>query len=134
MFKELPVNMGHLGHDRVFDLARAGVYWPRMHSDIKHYVQNVCCCLKQKRPTTAQREPLHPLETTSLFQLVSIDFLHLEKSKGGFEYILVIMDHFTRFAQAYPTRDKSAKTESIQRLYPPIWVSANHSPRPRRGV
>ncbi|CAB4040755.1 Retrovirus-related Pol poly from transposon [Paramuricea clavata] len=108
--------MGHLGHERVFDLVRARVYWPSMHSDIKHYVQNVCCCLKQKRPATTQREPLHPIETTSPFQLVSIDFLHLEKSKGGYEYILVIMDHFTRFAQAYPTRNKSAKT-AAQKVY-----------------
>ena len=116
VFKELHVNMGHLGHERVFDLARARTYWLRMHSNIKHYVQNVCYCLKQKPPTTIQSEPLHPIETTLLFQLVSIHFLHLEKRKGGFEYILVIMDYFMRFAQAYPTRDKSAKT-AAQKVY-----------------
>ena len=81
-----------------------------------HYVQNVCCCLKQKRPATTQREPLHPIETTSTFQLVSIDFLYLKKSKGENEYILVIRDHFTRFSQAYPTRNKSAKT-AAQKVY-----------------
>ena len=116
VFKEFHDNMGHLGHEKVFDLVRARVYWPRMHSDIKHYVQNVCCCLKQKRPATTQREPLHPIETTSPFQLVSIDFLYLKKSKGENEYILVIRDHFTRFSQAYPTRNKSAKT-AAQKVY-----------------
>lgn len=43
-------------------------------------------------------------------QLVCIDFLSLERSKGGYENILVITDHFSRYAQAIPTRNQTAQT------------------------
>ena len=70
----------------------------------------------QKTPLLKTRAPLKPVVTTLLFELISIDFLHLEKSSGGYKYVLVVMDHFTCYVQAYATRNKSAKTVA-QKLY-----------------
>ena len=116
IFKELHEDMNHLGVERVFDLAKSRFYWPNMKEDITHYVTKVCRCLKQKPPAMKQREPLQPIITTAPFQMVSVDSLHLEASTGGYEYTLVVMDHFTRYAQAYATKDKSAKT-AVEKIY-----------------
>jgi len=110
VYTQLHDDMGHLGAERTIDLARERFYWPYMQSDITHYVTKVCRCLKQRKPTTHTRAPLRPIHTTAPFELVSLDYLHLDKSVGGYQYVLVIIDHFTRFAQVYPTKDKTAKT------------------------
>lgn len=81
-----------------------------MQADIEYYVTKTCICLKQKKPCHETRAPLTNMVSTQPFELISIDFLHLHRCKGGFEYILVIVDNLTQFAQAYATTSKSGKT------------------------
>ena len=110
VYRELHEEMGHLGVERVLALARERFYWPHMRRDIENFIHHTCRCLKQRRPNLPTREPLQPIVTTAPLQMLSIDFVHLERSSGGYEYILVVVDHFTKYAQAYPTKNKTAVT------------------------
>ena len=53
--------------------------------------------------------PILPIALSAPLEIVGIDFLHMEGFSGGFEFILLITDHFTRYTQAYPTRNRTAK-------------------------
>ena len=81
--------MGHLGADRVCALGRDRFYLPQMSKDITHFVRNVCTSFKDKRPTLNRTAALQPIKSTYPFELVhvSMDYLHPERSKGGYEYI-----------------------------------------------
>ena len=116
LYQELYENMGHLGHERVYSLARDRCYLPFMGRDIEHFVTKAYRCVKQKRPVLKVKDPLQPITSTAPFDLISIDFMHLDQSSGGYEYIMLIVDHFTKFVQGYATRNKSRHT-AAERLF-----------------
>ena len=92
--------MGNLGTDKVFGLERRRLYWPRMYWDIELYMTKQCQCIKWKKPNRVERAPLVPIESQYPFEIVFIDFLKLDKARGGYEYVLVVTNYFTRYVQA----------------------------------
>ena len=106
---QLHNRFGHPGRERTMSLIRHRFYWSGMFKDTENWIKNCQRCVCRKTPTN-QCAPLINIETTYPLELVCMDYLTLEQSKGGFQHILVITDHFTRFAQAIPTRNMTAKT------------------------
>ena len=102
-------DMGHPGKDRTLSLIKDRFYWPGMHSDVEKWITECGRCTRRKTPTT-QRAPLVNIVTSAPLELVCMDYLTLEASKGGYQHILVITDHFTRYALAIPTRNQLART------------------------
>ena len=112
VYKELHMNMGPLGADRTLQLVRKRFYWPRMEEEVHYFISNLCTCARQKKPHIQGQAPLLPIITSSPLEVIGVDFLHLEKSSDGFEYMLFLTEHFTFYTQAYPTKNKAkaAKT------------------------
>ena len=100
--------VGHLGLEFMLDLMRDRFFWPRMAVQAKEHIGKChpCLAFKARQP----KAPLENIMATHPLELVHLDFLCLEPGKGLEENVLVITDHFTRYAQAYVTRTQMAQT------------------------
>lgn len=102
-------NMGHPGRDRTSSLIRDRFFWPGMSMDVENWIKQCGRCVRRKSPTNT-RAPLVSITSSYPLELVCMDYLSLEPCKGGIGNVLVITDHFTRYAIAIPTRNQTAKT------------------------
>ena len=99
---------GHLGIDRTTILATGRFYWPYMTEDIRKYIQNCERCIRFKQKP--DRSPLKPLQASYPLELIHMDFLKISGKEDKNANVLVITDHFTRYAQAYVTGNQQATT------------------------
>ena len=102
-------NAGHFGQDRTLDLVRTRFFWPKMAEDVEKKVRHCERCIRRK-VVVPHRAPLVNIVTSQPMELVAMDYLTVESSKGGFENILVVTDHFSKFCHVFPTKNQSAKT------------------------
>ena len=101
-------HVGHPGVERTVRLLRERFYWPGMYTDVETWVKGCDRCLRRKNKQQ-QREPLVSVTTSAPLELVCMDYLTLEPSKGVGN-VLIITDHFTKYALAIPTRNQTART------------------------
>uniref|UniRef100_A0A667WTY7 Integrase catalytic domain-containing protein n=1 Tax=Myripristis murdjan TaxID=586833 RepID=A0A667WTY7_9TELE len=80
-----------------------------MGAEVGQYIKNCGRCVARKTPPQ-RAAPLNQITSKGPLDLVCIDFLSLEPDSQGFANILVVTDHYTRYAQAFPARDQKAST------------------------
>ena len=100
---------GHPGQSRLHRRLKQSFYWPHMAADVATTVRNCRSCAKNrlrlmKRTGLMKLFPaLRPLES------VAIDILGpLPKGSNGHQYLLVIVDRFTKLTQVVPLRRVTA--------------------------
>ena len=102
-------DLGHIGVERTTDLLRSRFFWPKLACDTEQYIKNCGECITRKTPCH-RAAPLHQIVSSGPMDLVCIDFLSMEPDSSGISNVLVVTDHFTRYAQAFPTRNQKAQT------------------------
>ena len=103
-------NMGHLSIERTTALLKDHFYWPSITEDMEKHIKSCPQCLRFK--TQPEKAELNPVIATRPLELVHIDYLTIEapaNSKSGKDVnVLIITDHFTRYAQAHITSSQKA--------------------------
>lgn len=103
---------GHPGAEIMKRRLRTKVWWPRMDQETDAFVKKCLSCVLVSRP-----DPPPPLHRTSLpaqaWEYLALD--HLGPLPNG-DFILVVVDYFSRFVEVAFTRSTSA-AETIRLLW-----------------
>ncbi len=100
----------HREKERTLSAARINYYSPTMCVDIDEHINKCVQCVQHKgsAPKPASTLEYPPLERS--WDVVAMDVLQLSiKSWQGSKYMLVMVDHFSRYEVLAPFQDKSAK-------------------------
>ena len=104
------VGGGHQGFRRTFDSIREKYFWPRMYTDILEWQQSCPRCQRAKS-VRQKPPPLHPLPVVNLFGRWHMDFIGpLRPAADGSKYILIVVDSFSRWPEAFALPNSDAHT------------------------
>ena len=104
---------GHLGINKTYQMILEHFYWPNLRKDVVEFCRSCHTCqVVGKLNQTMPKAPLQPIPAfEEPFGRVIIDCVGpLPKTKSGNQYLLTVMCASTRFPEAIPLRNISAKT------------------------
>ncbi|KAL7868841.1 hypothetical protein SRHO_G00102250 [Serrasalmus rhombeus] len=103
--------LGHFGITKTLGRLRQRFWWPGCRADVELHVH--CCdvCAAKKGPAKAARAPLQPMQSGSPMERVAVDVLGpFPVTDAGNRFIIVAMNYFTKWPEAYAVPDQSAVT------------------------
>jgi hypothetical protein len=101
---------GHRGPETTIDSIKSRFYWNFMPIDVKTYCSNCHACQTFNFAQAHNRAPLNSIVVTKPGQIVGLDFMGpFNPSGNGNVYIILGIDHFTKFCWAKATTTFSAE-------------------------
>jgi len=118
---------GHPGMSRMKSSIGSRYFWPRMRNDIESWIKCCRACAMAKRGKGRGRAPLIQEQSGAPFQRVAFDVIGpLPITKFGKRFILVMVDYYTKWAEAYDLADHTAIT--VAQTIVTRWVSLYGTP------
>lgn len=111
---------GHFGLHKTYARLAQRYWWPGMRRDVRGYLNRCTFCMAYTRDTAPARWLSLPIGTP--FEVVAMDiFGPLPRTRAGCEYILVLIDHHTRWVELVALAQTTA-TSVAEALFT-RWIS-----------
>ena len=102
---------GHLGLSKTLGKVRQRFYWIHCRRDVEEWCYKCDLCASKKGPKAKQKSPLQLYSTGEPMERVAIDVLGpLPETDRGTKYILIAMDYFSKWPEAYALPNQEAVT------------------------
>ena len=93
------------------DKLRMNFYWYGMREDVTAYISLCKDYAVSKKDIRASRAPMQQYQAGAPMDRIQLDILGpFPKYKRGSKDILVLVDQFTKWTEAYPLADQTAET------------------------
>ena len=104
--------LAHKGAEATAAFVSERVYMPGLLNKVKFHLGQCNACLTKTKPSSrGQHSQLHSHKVSDPWHTLSIDFVGpFPPSVGNFRYLLTVKDLFTRWLEAFPTRDMTTTT------------------------
>ena len=101
---DIPIS-GHVGIAKTIDLLSRTYYWPKLHEDVKEYINSCLPCQSNKARNSALAGLAQPIEPpVRRWDQVSMDLItQLPKTSTGYDAILVVVDKYSKMLHIIPT-------------------------------
>ena len=114
------LSITHYGTSRTMQLLRRRYFWTNMRDTVNNTISECEVCQRMKTGPPHSVAPLLTIPKAGPWHTIGLDFYGpLPTSPEQYKYILVIMDHFTKWPEAFPCKGTSTAIV-LQHLYPLI--------------
>ena len=111
---------GHFGITHTHSKMQLHYFWPGMSNFVRDRISACHKCVARKSPVN-RHHPMGHVPVSGRFERVAMDLLDVSViSTKGYKYILVVCDYFTKYTEAYPLKDKTAR--SVADALMDIWL------------